>query len=123
MRGSLIHRLTAFLVALCFALFSVEATVADVHDADGSPASVAQLGDHGQPPAVPTNDGTQDRNAPGESGHPVHVCHCTHTHTAGVFAPRITVALAPIHPAAPDAGLSRIPSGREQEPLVRPPIA
>ena len=123
MRASLIHRLTACLVAFCFALFSVEAAVADVHDADGSPASVTQRGHDGQPPVAPTNGGTQDRNAPGESGHPVHVCHCTHTHAAGVFAPRITVSLAPIHPAAPDAGISRIPSGREQEPLVRPPIA
>ena len=122
MRGSLIHRLTASLVTLCFALFSVEAAVADVHDADGSPPSVSQDAHDGQLP-VPSNDGTQPQNAPGERGHPVHVCHCTHAHTAGSVAARVTVSLTPVHGFTPYLVPTQHSPSRAQEPLVPPPIA
>lgn len=120
MRGSLFHRLTACLVALCFALFSVEAAVADVHDADGSSSAGAAQAEGPQPPASP---GTERHDLPGESGHPVHVCHCTHGHIAGSVADRVTVSFAPVHYSTPEIALARYAPSRTHQPLVRPPIA
>ncbi len=100
------HRFLAALLLLSFALYGVEAEVADVHDGgveatDGNPA-------HG------TN--------PKSDSHPAHVCHCSHTHL-GVLAtaPSLNPAVVPAPkrvwraPAMP-------PSVRPLPPL-RPPIA
>ena len=118
---SLIHRLTAALVALCFALFSVEAAVADVHDRDGSwPAATAQ----GEGATNPTsNGGTQHQVPPAESGHSTHVCHCTHNHTSGSVVDRAAVLVSAVHSLEPELPPTRHMPSRVQEPLVRPPIA
>ena len=122
MRTSLWHRLTACLVAFCFVLFSVEAAVADVHDADGSGSTATVQGDGAHLPGGPWNEGTERQGSP-DGGHPAHVCHCTHGHTAGSIARRVTVSLAPVHEFTPEMAPTRYPPSRTHQPLIRPPIA
>lgn len=123
MRRSPLHRLTACLVALCFALFSGEAAVADVHDAHGSAPALTEQGDGTRLPAAPGSHGTQQPDSPGESGHPIHVCHCTHAHTAGSIVGHAAVSAPPIQFRALDIAASQYAPNRVQEPPVRPPIA
>ncbi|HET7604210.1 MAG TPA: hypothetical protein VFK36_14390 [Gemmatimonadales bacterium] len=124
MRYSGLHRFTACLLAACFVLFSVEAGVADVHEATGSPPTVNQLQvtDQAGALAVAAAEGTRSQDPPADDGHPVHVCHCAHTHAIGDFTMHAAAPLSSDHDAAPNPPVIRIPSGRQQEPLIRPPI-
>lgn len=122
MRRSLLHRSTACLVAFSVALFSLEAAVADVHDGDGSrPAMTAT--DAGNPPVDPPGvGGSGHRGAPGDGGHPMHVCHCTHAHTVGSITAGAPVSAAPDRLAPPHRPSSPTLPSRAQVPLVPPPI-
>lgn len=57
-----------------------------------------------------------------QDDHPFHVCHCAHTHAIGDFTTHAVAPLVFDHDVAPKSSAIRIPSGRRQEPLIRPPI-
>ena len=113
-----LHRLVAAVLALCVALFSLEAAVVDVHDTDGSPPRLISI-DH----ADWHTGGGHHSDAPGDE-HPVHVCHWAHGHTAGsVELVQTGIAQAPVLSFTPEWGSTQRPGTRVQEPLVPPPIA
>jgi hypothetical protein len=118
MRASLLHRVTACVLASAVLLLSVEAGVADAHES--SPRSVSTVADRAGQERAPVQDDQPDRSP--QDDHPFHVCHCAHTHAIGDFTTHAVAPLVFDHDVAPKSSVIRIPSGRQQEPLIRPPI-
>ncbi len=83
LRSPGIQRVVALLLVLCFALVTVEAPIADVHDGGATHAEVDRVtGDSHAHHGVAFGEGLSDRSSPRHSDHPVHVCHCTHAHAS-----------------------------------------
>jgi hypothetical protein len=118
MRASLLPRVTAFVLAFAVLLLSAEAGVADAHEA--VPRSVSAMADQAGQESAPVQDNQPDRSP--QDSHPFHVCHCAHTHAIGDFTTHAVAPLVSDHDAGPNPPVIRIPSGRQQEPLIRPPI-
>ena len=123
MRPSLLHRLVACLVVLSLTLFSVEAAIADVHDGHGSGPALTGQGDGAHLAYGPAEHSTHHRDSSGDSGQPVHVCHCTHGHSAGSVAAGGTLLLVRVPRREAHIAFNQYAPSRAQEPLVRPPIA
>ena len=112
-----LRRLMAGPLIVLLALFWMEVAVADVHEEGESPIALSQ---HGAPPAGPHHS---QGNAPTKDGHPVHVCHCTHSHITGWVNAVVEVALSPSHKVPlrlQTAGAIPTPDLQGQD---RPPIA
>jgi hypothetical protein len=112
------RRLLAILLLLCFGLYGVESEVADVHDTEAEYEHVSA--GHELPHAMPVDKAPTDAPS-GADNHPVHVCHCTHTHV-GVLgtAPTLNLVLVP----APPAGWRATGTAASTPllPPLRPPI-
>lgn len=107
-RLDLARRLLATLLLLCFALYGLEAEVADVHDTQADGAEVSRT----DPP--PPNSQTDD--------HPVHVCHCAHAHVGVIVTPPTLQPVAcPTSLREWDA--PRVAHGVRLPPPLRPPIS
>lgn len=138
----MLRRCTALALILCFALFSGEALVADVHDGDASAAELleeggAHVGTHlsaGIAPGVPSSEPTTVRVAnadgspsgersPSQPVHSQHACHCVHAHGGVDAAPRPANCAVSTHLGAPLADAMRMPPSLAREPQLRPPIA
>jgi hypothetical protein len=119
LRLAAVRRVLAALLLFCFGTYGVESEVADVHDrqvAHDNGAADHNAGSAGTGSQVPRGSDS------GTDSHPIHLCHCTHTH-AGVLgtAPTLTEVF---RPAPPREWFSSdfSPSVRLRPPL-RPPIA
>ena len=103
-----IRRSLAVLLLLCFGLYGIESEVADVHER--APAAGAQGHLHQ----------SDTGSIPDE--HPVHVCHCAHTHLLALAsAPGLEMVVTPQMD-----GSWRVPAGlpgTHPLPRLRPPIA
>lgn len=107
------RRLLAALLLLCFGIYGVESEVADVHDIQAEREQVTT--GHG-----PVRNGPSEIPS-GSDSHPVHVCHCSHTHV-GVLGttPTLNVVMVPSPPSewpSPVIALST-----RLLPPLRPPI-
>lgn len=127
---------------LCFALFSGEALVADVHDGDASAAELLEEGgvhagtplSAGVAPGAPSSESPTVRVANGDGApagerlpsqpvHSQHACHCVHTHGGADAGARPVNRPVSIHLGAPLADAMRMPPSVAREPQLRPPIA
>ena len=117
---SALRRLTAFLLALGFGLFTAEQAIADMHDGDAAAELVVHVGSHAQASGA---FGDLRGHTPEDfSGHSVHVCHCVHIH-GGLPA---SAYLAQNEPAPTTATIMagvQAPAGADLELRLRPPIA
>jgi hypothetical protein len=140
-----VHRGLAAAVALCLALFQLEALIADVCDGGATPAEVAALvGSASDLPrdavqraaaqavartAAPTAEpvairgGADGPDAPPPSGHPAHTCHCVHAH--GGVLPRLDPVEEHVVDVATVPPLGRPLAAYDvaRVPLPRPPLA
>ena len=123
-RHLVLKRITGFVLALCFGLFTLEVAIADVHDGDASAAEVAKApvgGGATSTDAVPNRD--SGPGAPTEpAGHETHVCHCVHAH--GGWTPVASELPAPRSSVYTPVMLAVLaPTQVDLDVHLRPPIA
>jgi hypothetical protein len=138
-----VHRCVAVVVALCLALFQLEALIADVCDGDATPAELAALvGPASDLPrdavqvavaraaAIATHAAPDVVASQGEAGgvgspvsRPAHTCHCVHAH--GGVLPRLDPVEVHVVDVAtvPPIGRPLAASDVARAPLSRPPLA
>lgn len=137
-----LRRCTALVLIWCFALFSGEALLADVHDGDASAPELqivggAHVGTHMsagialrmQKTGLTTLQSSGDdspppsQRAPQQPVHTQHACHCVHAHSGVDSSARAaSVPQSPRTSALAPNGVLMPPS-RSPEPQLRPPIA
>ncbi len=113
------RRFVSLVVSLCFGLYGIESELADVHDGgvDTGAGSQVYSDDLGlQTPEAPRGSHSESDN------HPVHVCHCGHTHLVALAtAPSLDLVIKP-EPRA-SWGVSAVLPSAHSSPRLRPPIA
>lgn len=121
------RRSIASLLLFCFAIFSMEVVVADVHDGDASAVEVARLAPGDAAPSAPAALGEggapADGDAPASSRHTMHACHCVHTHgsiSSRAITISATTAICPRRSLTLDA---LAPTSVVLDAHLRPPIA
>lgn len=121
---------------LCFASFSGEALVADVHDGDataeelqrdndahGGGHAATLVGDTDSAVGADVDGEANGDRMPGKPVHTQHACHCVHAHGAA-DAESPSGGLGDVsHLSAPTSRALRMPPSLEREPRLRPPIA
>jgi hypothetical protein len=115
-----LRQLMAGPVIFFFALFWIEAAVANVHDEDAPQATLSEQGSMHDASRTP---GSQRPSSPNDDGHPLHACHCNHAHSTAWVSLPFEVAFSPAHRVPPCSGASAHTPTPEQQPLDRPPIA
>lgn len=138
-RGSILRRLTACVLALTFGLYTAEALLADTHDGDATHEELARVDgarDHAEfhlahgdevnesqlGARVDTSDNYPGERAPGESGHAQHACHCAHVHSGWMQSPPTCEAEFAVNRVLPMQFCEQTPASRHGEPQLRPPI-
>ena len=132
----MLRRCTAILLMLCFASFSGEALVADVHDGDataeelqrdddahGGRHAATLGGDVNSAVAAVTDDEANGDRTPGKPVHTQHACHCVHAHGAADAGSPSGGMGDLSNSSAPTTRAMRMPPSLEREPRLRPPIA
>jgi hypothetical protein len=138
-RGSILRRLTACVLALSFGLYTAEALLADTHDGDATHEELARADGagqhaafhiaHGDTPSVARGvaqssapDDHPGERAPGDSGHKQHACHCAHVHSGWLQTPPSSEAEIDVKRRQPISVGEQAPANRCNEPQLRPPI-
>lgn len=137
-----LRRCTALVLIWCFALFSGEALLADVHDGDATATELqvvsgAHVGTHvsaaialrmqttGQTTAQGSGDDSPppSERAPQQPVHTQHACHCVHAHSGMDSSARAVSAPPSPRTNTPVPRAVLMPPSRGPEPQLRPPIA
>ena len=113
----LIRRFCAFAALFGVLVALIERSLPDIHDGDGSSASVLTLEDH----EAPLAPGAGGQSIP--PSHPVpHADHCVHAHTLALAVENASGVSVPPHGDAPTTVSDRLVSVSMPTHL-RPPIA